>query len=138
MKLSLIQSLALGLALTVTTPGLVSAADDGGKAGRHGRGGDRLQAALEKLNLTDDQKAKIQVIKEKANAEREAFMKEHAEELKAAKDSNDREKMRAVMGPLMEKMKATMEEIKKVLTDEQKQKLAEAMPAFGGHGKKKE
>lgn len=138
MKLYLIQSLALGLALTVTTPGLVSAADDGGKAGKHGRGGDRLQAALAKLNLTDDQKVKVKVIMDKAGAEREAFMKEHADELKAARDSNDREKMHAVMGPMMEKMKATLEEIKAVLTDEQKQKLAEAMPAHGGHGKKKE
>ncbi len=135
MKLSLFQSLALGLALTVAAPWIASGADDSTKGGRRGQG-DRLQATLDKLNLTDDQKAKIKVIKDKDKAERDAFVKEHAEELKAARDSNDQEKMRAVMRPLMEKRMATFEEIKKILTDEQKQKLDEAIAAFGGHGKK--
>lgn len=137
MKLSLIKSLALSLALTVTAPWLASAADEGGKGGRHGHG-DWLQATLGKLDLTDDQKAKIKVITNKAAADREEFTKAHADELKAAKDSKDREKMHSIMAPLMEKRKATLDEIKAVLTDEQKQKLAEAMPAHSEHGKKKE
>ena len=136
MKLSLIKMLALSLALTVTTPLIASAADEGGKGAKHGRG-EWLQGALEKLNLSDDQKAKIKSIMDKAAADREEFTKAHAEELKAAKDSGDRDKMRALFAPMMEKRKATMEEIKAVLTDEQKQKLAASMPAHGEHGKKK-
>ena len=61
MKLSVIKMLALGFALTVTAPWIASAADEGGKGGGHGRG-EWLQAALDKLNLNDDQKAKIKDI----------------------------------------------------------------------------
>ena len=138
MKLSVIKMLALGFALTVTAPWIASAADEGGKGGGRGRGGERLQAALEKLNLNDDQKAKIKDIMDKAAADRQAFVKEHADELKAAKESGDQDKMRSIFAPMMEKRKATMEQIKAILTDEQKQKLMEAMPAHGDHGKKKE
>ena len=135
MKFSVIKMLALGFALTVTAPWIASAADEGGKGGGHGRG-EWLQAALDKLNLSDDQKAKIKDIMDKAAADRQEFMKEHADELKAA--AGDRDKMRSVFAPMREKMKATMEQIKALLTDEQKQKLAESMPAHGEHGKKKE
>ena len=137
MKLSVIRTLALGVALTVSTSWVASAVDEGGKGGGHGRG-EWLQAALEKLNLSEDQKAKIKDIMGKAGAERQEFMKAHADELKAAKESGDQEKMRSVFAPMREKMKATMEEIKAVLTDEQKQKLMEAMPARGEHGKKQQ
>ena len=65
MKLSVIKMLALGFALTVTAPWIASAADEGGKGGGHGRG-EWLQAALDKLNLNDDQKAKIKDIMDKA------------------------------------------------------------------------
>jgi Spy/CpxP family protein refolding chaperone len=140
MKLSVIKMLALGVALTVTAPWIASAADEGGKGGPGGgRGrGEWLQAALDKLNLSDDQKAKIKDIMDKAAADRQEFMKEHADELKAAKDSGDRDKMRSVFAPMREKMKATMEQIKALLTDEQKQKLAESMPAHGDQGKKQQ
>ena len=113
MKLSVIKMLALGFALTVTAPWIASAADEGGKGGGHGRG-EWLQAALDKLNLNDDQKAKIKDIMDKAAADRQAFAKEHADELKAAKESGDRDKMRSVFAPMREKMKATMEQIKAV------------------------
>ena len=105
MKLSVIKMLALGFALTVTAPWIASAADEGGKGGGHGRG-ECLQAALDKLNLNDDQKAKIKDIMDKAAADRQAFAKEHADELKAAKESGDRDKMRSVFAPMREKMKA--------------------------------
>jgi periplasmic protein CpxP/Spy len=134
MKLSVIQMLALGVALTVSASWVASAADEGGQGGKRGRG-EWLQGALDKLNLSDDQKAKVKDIMDKANADRQAFMKEHAEELKAAKESGDRDKMRAVFAPMMEKRKATMEQILAILTDEQKQKLKESMPARGEHGK---
>ena len=129
------KSLIVALALAATVPFLASAAE-GGKAGKRGPGGgDMLQPMLEKLNLTEEQKAKIKPIREKAAEEGRAFFKEHAAEMKAAREAGDQEKMKTLMTPMMEKRKATMEEIRSILTDEQKQKLGEIMAAHGGHGK---
>ena len=132
MKSSLIKTLALGCALLATSPWLASAAQGGKGGAKHGP--DPIQAALDKLTLTDEQKTKIKAIQDKANADRQEFMKAHAEELKAAKAANDKEKMHSIGAPLMEKRKATVAEIKAVLTDEQKKQFDESMPA--GHGKK--
>lgn len=133
MKLSLVKMLALSLALIAAAPWFASAA--GGKEGKGHRGSDPLQAALEKLDLTADQKAKAKVITDKLAADRAEFMKEHGAEVKAAREAKDKEKMRSLQAPMMEKQKTAIAEIKGLLTDEQKKKFDEVMPA-GGHHKK--
>jgi Spy/CpxP family protein refolding chaperone len=132
MKLSILKAVTLGIALTLI-PSCFSA--DEAKPAQHKRGGD-LQGLLEKLNLTDEQKAKVKPIMDKAAADAHEYMTAHADELKAARESNDPEKKKAAFGPMMEKRKATLEEIKPILTDEQKKKLEELQAAHGGHGPK--
>ena len=137
MQLSLVKTLALGAILIATAP-LCSYAADEGAGHKRGHHGEQLQATLDKLSLTDDQKAKIKVVTDKLKADNEAYMKEHGADLKAAREAGDKEKMKTLMGPMMEKRKASMDEIKAVLTDEQKTKLAELMPAHGAHHPKKD
>ena len=67
-----------------------------------GRGGEALAAALEKANLSDDQKAKIKTINEESDAA-----------IKAAREAKDREASRKAYTEKMEKIMA-------VLSDEQK------------------
>jgi Spy/CpxP family protein refolding chaperone len=106
-----------------------------GKGGR-GRGGQMMspEARVEQLDkaltLTDDQKTKIKDIYTKA-----------ADDMRAAmKDANgDREAARAKM---MDMMKATRDQVRALLTDEQKKKFDE-MPQRGagdrgGRGKRSE
>jgi Spy/CpxP family protein refolding chaperone len=88
--------MSLGLAL--------AAALSFGQGGR--RGGDRI---LEDLNLSEEQKPKVQ-----------AIMKEQREALKAARDKNaSREDMKAIQ-------EQTHEKLKGVLNEEQLKKVEEA------------
>lgn len=106
------------------------------KAGRHnGHGKDRGHAVgrvLHSLNLTEDQKTKIKQIFADArdSVDQEAAV-EIREEMKTARENKDREAMKAAM----DKLKALREssdvdvigDIKKVLTDEQVEKLEAAL-----------
>lgn len=138
MKSFITKTLTLGLALLAAATWSASAAEEGKGSGKMQQRGEALKAALDKLNLNEDQKAKIKAITDKAAAEGREFMQAHAEELKAAKEANDHEKMKTIFAPMMEKRKALLDEIKAVLTDEQKQKLAESLPAHGEHHGKKD
>lgn len=132
MKRSILTTLTLAAALCVTIPMFVSGADaPEGKRG-HGKGamGAKLDEALGKLDLTADQKTKIDA----AKAKLQEFRQAHADELKAAQEETDPEKKRAAFKGMMEKMKEMMDGIRAVLTDEQKKKFEELMPARHGKG----
>lgn len=107
-KVSLLAALAAG-ALLAFTPN-VRAQDKGEHAARPeggpraGQAGDRLKKLAEELNLTADQKAKV-----------EAAMKEQREAMQAKKDATQEER-RAAGKEAREKMNAKMKEI---LTAEQ-------------------
>lgn len=83
-----------------------------------GKHGEVLRAALEKANLSDDQKAKVKTIQE-----------ETATALKAAREAKDRE---AGMKAMREGMEKTMA----VLTDEQKAIVKKYMEENAPHREK--
>ena len=133
MKRSILKTLTFVAALCVAAPMLSTAAD--APEGKRGKMGGRLDEVLGKLDLTADQKAKVDA----AKAKMAEYMKAHAEELKAAREATDPEKKQAAMKGMMEQMKQLRESITAVLTDEQKKKFAELMPARGpgqGQGKR--
>ena len=92
----------------------------GGPGGGPGSPIDRLQGALDKADLSDDQKAKLKPVLEEA---RKKFT-----ELRGQVQNGDREAMR-------EKFKATMDDLrdklKEILTPEQADKVKAAMEAGG-------
>jgi Spy/CpxP family protein refolding chaperone len=97
-----------------------------GRRGKDGQGRGQMmspEARVEQLDkalsLTDEQKTKIKDIYTKAGEEMRAAMKE---------GGGDREAMR---GKMMERMKATQDQVRALLTDEQKKKFDE-MPQRGG------
>lgn len=135
MKKSVLKTLTLAAAVAVAAPMLAVAADapEGKRGPREaGKGmmGERLSEVLGKLNLTEEQKTKIEAQKAKLREHMEA----NREKFKAARDGSDEQKaeLRKAMG---EKMKEMMDGVRAVLTDEQKKKLAELMPAREGEGK---
>ena len=132
MKRTILKTVTLIAALCVAAPMFVSGADaPEGKRG-HGKGAiaGKLDEALGKLDLTADQKTKIDAAKAKLGE----YMKAHAEELKAAREATDPEKKREAFKGAMEQMKQTRDEIRSILTDEQKKKFDELMPARQGKG----
>jgi Spy/CpxP family protein refolding chaperone len=136
MKRSVLKTLAIIVALCVTAPMFVVAGEKaaGGKRGegRAGAVGARLDEALGKLNLTDEQKTKVEACKAKFHE----YVKAHAEDMKAAREGTDEQKKHEVRKAFGEKMKEMMDGIRAVLTDEQKKKFEEAMPARGAHGER--
>lgn len=133
MKHSVLKTLTLIVALGVAAPVFVSGADAPEGKGGKGKGmpGQRMNEALEKLNLTEEQKTKIEACKAKMHE----YMQAHAEEFKAAREETDPEKKRAVFQGMMQKMQEFREEIRALLSDEQKKKFDELMPARHGEGK---
>ena len=133
MKHSVLKTLTLIVAVGVAAPMFVSGAD--APEGKRGQGkgamGQRMNEALEKLNLTEDQKAKVEACKAKL----QEYMQAHGEELKAAREETDPEKKRAAFKGMMEKMQEMRDGIRAALTDEQKKKFDELMPARHGEGK---
>jgi Spy/CpxP family protein refolding chaperone len=134
MKHSVLKTLALIVALCVAAPMFVTAGEKaaGGKRGegRAGAMGARLDEALGKLSLTDEQKTKIETCKAKF----QEYMKAHAEDMKTAREGTDEQKKKEVRRAFGEKRKEMIDGIRAVLTDEQKKKFEEAMPALGGRG----
>ncbi len=133
MKKTVLKTLTLIVAIGVAAPMLAAAAD--APEGKRGKGapGRRFDEALSKLDLTADQKPKVDAAKSKLTEYRKA----HAEELKAAREETDPEKKRAAFKGVTEKMMEVREEIRSVLTDEQKKKFDELLPARMGEGKGK-
>lgn len=138
---SMLKMAVLGSALLMATSLFVMGDDQPAKGEKHGKHGDMTEGILAKLNLTADQKTKIDAIKAKFQDEMQEFQKAHKEELDAAKQAKDREKMKEIMKPFAGKREALMNDIKGVLTDEQKEQfqkaLDEAKAARGKHGENK-
>ena len=84
---------------------------------------------LEKLKLTDDQKAKYDVLAADFKKEHQAFRTAHPdlmEKMKAAHEASDKEKMKALreeMKPMWELRKSCMEKVMALLTDDQKAEM---------------
>jgi Spy/CpxP family protein refolding chaperone len=135
MKPPVLKTLTFAAALCVAVPMSASGADaPAGKRGAaKGAMGGKLDEALGKLDLNEEQKTKVEACKAKFRD----YMQSHAEELKAAREETDPEKKREAMKGLFGQMKEMMDGIRAVLTDAQKKKLDELMPARMGDGKGK-
>ena len=84
---------------------------------------------IEKLNLTDDQKAKIKSIEEGFAKSQQEYFTTHKDEIEAARKAMD-----AAMSGLQEQRKAAMEAIKSLLTQEQMNMMPHGGPRGEGHG----
>lgn len=111
-KLRLLAPLALTAVFGISS--LVYAGPTKAGKGEHkGQRGDRMQKLAEKLNLTDDQKAKIAPILKSAMESRKAIKEDGN-----LSDEQKREKMKALGADTKAKLSA-------ILTPEQKKKMAE-------------
>jgi len=137
MKRSILTTSVLVCALCVSGP-LAAFAKEGGK--RHAdRASGPVDGALAKMNLTDEQKSKIQAIKEKFHAEMKKWDEDHKAEMDAARAAKDRAKMKPLMEQRTTKMEGMTAEIKNVLNEDQKVQLQQAMDAAKAeHGKRGE
>lgn len=131
MKTSVLKALALGCALALVTPLFVLGKDKGAGGGKHDGGMGAIDEALSKLQLTAQQKTKIEECKTKFRD----CLSTYQEEAKQAKRSNDPEKKKEVAKSIAEKRREMMDGIRAVLTDEQKKTFDEAMPKRGARGK---
>lgn len=131
MKQLFLRILSYVAAFCVVAPVFVSGGDaPEGRQGRRGAMGARLDEALGKLNLTADQKTRIETVKARLGE----YLKAHAEELKAAREETDPDKKREAMKGLFEQFKQMREDIRAVLTDDQKKQFDELLPARRGAG----
>ncbi len=103
-----------------------------------------LMGVYDKLNLTDDQKAKIKTIEESFLQTRREYLAAHKAEIdtareavKDARTSGDetkkaeaRQKMQQALSGLQPQRKAAMDQILSLLTDEQKKTLEETRKEF--------
>lgn len=102
--------------------------------------GERLMKLLEEAGLTADQKAQVEQVFEKAKAERQAFRQAHEqefkqlhEEMKAARESGDKQAIQAVREKQQQLMKQAaspkevIQQVLAILTTEQKSKLLETI-----------
>jgi len=129
--------IAVGGAVLLATSLLVTAGDKPAKGEKHGKRGDMMESMFGKLNLTDEQKAKIKKINESHASKRQEFEKAHKEELEAA--GQDRAKRGEIMKPMRE---AWAKDVMGALNDEQKEQFKKAMiagkAAHGRHGDNKQ
>lgn len=138
-------ALVLGL---LTTAGLYAQHGNGGATGGHGKG-KRMEKALSKLDLTDQQKAEIERLREAFKADNEDAIEELRslrEKMRTQQQNGDkegakatREQIKAKRETLRESGEALQEKIAAVLTEEQRAQLKE-MKGKGGKkekGKKK-
>ena len=97
---------------------------------------------LERLNLTDDQKAKVKELSDQFAKEAKEIREKAGitpEDFKAARDDEaKRKELQEKMKPVMEQLKQLrhdyMDKVKGILTDEQKAKLDEAIQHFKERG----
>lgn len=142
MKTKLI-ALAIGSSLLLASP--VLRAEDTGTTtppaggGRHhkegGPKGDHLLPPRleEKLNLTEDQKTKIKAIEESFDKTRKEYYEAHKTDIEAAKTSGDESKKKEVKGGLIKQRKDAVDQIRSLLSDEQKKTWDEAKENFKEH-----
>ncbi len=128
MKTSVLKMLVLGCVVAWMMPSFASGGDKGAD-GKRGLG--PVEDALAKVQLTDQQKKKIEDCKTKFRD----FMQAHQEEMKAAKQGDDPAKKKQGAKALREKRQELIDGIREVLTDDQKKTFDEAMPKPGAHGK---
>ncbi len=121
MKIKLIMLTALG-ALSLGSSAFANEPETAGQDQRSGRGGNHrnsLQHATEQLNLTPEQKAKVQPIIDQATPQIESIRREAMQKTKAVMDN-------------------AMAQIRPLLTPEQQKKLEESQNdrrgGRGGHG----
>lgn len=102
---------------------LTGPAAGGAAGGRAGQVGERLKAALEKLDLSAEQKEKVKKLMEEEKAK--------MEELRKEAQSGDRQKVR---DKSMAAMKEIRDKLTEILTPEQQEKLKEAIGNGIGRG----
>ena len=144
--------LLIAIATVALLAGAVARAGEGkenhpGK-GPGGPGGPRFDMPLipprlmDELTLTDDQKSKVETLQAEFSKQRDKLRAEQKDnpemaklrdEMKAAHQANDKEKIRQLHEQLMERdhpildlRKQYMDKVRALLTDEQKKKLDEA------------
>jgi Spy/CpxP family protein refolding chaperone len=128
-KQTLILTLALAMGGLVASAPLTRAADDTPKEDAKGKKGamaDRFKQMAEKLELTDDQKAKMAPIRE-----------EEMTKLKALRDDTSIERP-AKMGKYREILEASNTKIKAILTPDQSAKFDKFMEDARAKRKKKD
>ncbi|MBI5687748.1 MAG: Spy/CpxP family protein refolding chaperone [Verrucomicrobia bacterium] len=130
MRTSVLRMLVLGCALVLAAPSFALGKEKGAGGRRAGALGP-VEEALAKLELTAQQKTKIEECKTKFND----YVRASQEELKAGRKDNDPAKRRQAVKGLAEKRQELMDGIRAVLTDEQKKKFDEAMPKPAARGK---
>jgi Spy/CpxP family protein refolding chaperone len=128
MKACVLKMLVLGCVVALWAPSFALGGDKGA-GGKRGLG--PVEDALAKLELTDQQKKKIEDCKAKFRD----FMQAHQDEMKAAKQSDDPAKKRQAAKSMREKRQELIDGIREVLTDEQKKTFDEAMPKPPAHDK---
>ncbi len=120
----------MGCALALVAPSFAFGKDKGA-GGKRGGGLAPVEETLVKLELTTQQKNKIEDCKAKFND----YVRASQEEMKAARQGNDPAKKKQAMKGLAEKRQELMDGIRAVLTDEQKKAFDEAMPKPAARGK---
>ena len=121
LKLSLAAMLAV-----VLCAGLASAQPAGGDDGprprqgddgeRPRRGGGNMQRLFEGIELTDEQKEQVKTIRE----ENASKLEETRSEMRSARESGDREKMKEAGDKMKKLTEETNAAVREILTDDQK------------------
>ncbi|MCX6901283.1 MAG: Spy/CpxP family protein refolding chaperone [Verrucomicrobia bacterium] len=124
MKTSVLKTLALGCALALVASSFAPGKDKAAGAGKRDGGTGAVEEALAKLQLTAQQKTKIDECKTKFRE----YLRACQEERKAAQQSNDAAKKKQATKGLAEKRQELLDGIRAVLTDEQRKTFDEALP----------
>ena len=130
MKTSVLKTLALGCALALVVPSFAFGKEKG-TGGKRAGGLGPVEEALAKLELTAQQKTKIEDCKAKFRD----YLKARQEDVKAAKQSDDPGRKKPGAKALAEKRQEMIDGIRAILTDEQKKTFDEALPKPAAHGK---
>lgn len=116
-QIAAVAVLALSATLAFAGP------SDGGQRhnghGRHGKAGFGAKFA-EKLNLTDEQKARVSAIRQATKEQNAAFFesaRQHRQELRAAREANDSAKAQSLAGTI-EADRAQMKQIRSAEKDQ--------------------
>lgn len=131
MKTSVLKMLALGGALALMAPSFALAKDKGAGGKRGGGPLAPVEEALAKLELTAQQKTKIEDCKAKFGD----YLRATHEDAKNAKKENDPAKKRQAAKGLADKRQELLDGIRAVLTDEQKKQFDDALPKPAARGK---
>jgi Spy/CpxP family protein refolding chaperone len=123
MKTSVLKTLALGCALAMVAPALAPGGDKAA-GGKRGGGLAPVEEALAKIELTAQQKTKVEECKTKFRE----YTRARQEDAKATKRNSDPTQKRQDAKGLAEKRQELIDGIRAVLTEEQKKTFDEALP----------